>query len=66
MLLMLKESVYNATRKFHRKQESVMIRIRIGHTWITPVIKHLPKCDDKRFCPSFHNLKLSDIFRNKA
>ena len=34
-LRILKESVRNGTRKFHRKQESVMIGLRTGHTWIT-------------------------------
>ena len=31
----LKESLCNRANTLYRKQESVMTRLRIGHTWIT-------------------------------
>ena len=44
----LKESLCNTTQSISRKQETVMTRLRIGHTWITH--SYLLKKEDQPFC----------------
>ena len=44
----LKESLCNRANTLYRNQESVMTRLRIGHTWITH--SDLLKKEDQPFC----------------
>ena len=44
----LKESLCNRANTLYRKQESVMTRLQIGHTWITH--SYLLKREDQPFC----------------
>ena len=47
-LLNLKESLCNRANTLYRNQESVVTRLRIGHTWITH--SYLLKKEDQLFC----------------
>ena len=49
----LKESLRNTTQSLYRKQETVMTRLRIGHTWITH--SYLLKKEDQPFCHACDN-----------
>ena len=49
----LKESLCDATQPLYRKQETVMTRLRIGHTWITH--SYLLKKEDQPFCHACDN-----------
>ena len=49
----LKESLCNTTQPLYRKQETVMTRLRIGHTWITH--SYLLKKEDQPFCHACDN-----------
>ena len=49
----LKESLCNTTQSLYRKQETVMTRPRIGHTWITH--SYLLKKEDQPFCHACDN-----------
>ena len=49
----LKESLCNTTKSLYRKQETVMTRLRIGHTWITH--SYLLKKEDQPFCHACDN-----------
>ena len=49
----LKESLCNGTKTIHRKQESIMTRHRIGHTWITH--SYLLKKEVQPFCRACHS-----------
>ena len=49
----LKESLRNTTQPLYRKQETVMTRLRIGHTWITH--SYLLKKEDQPFCHACDN-----------
>ena len=49
----LKESLCNTTQSLYPKQETVMTRLRIGHTWITH--SYLLKKEDQPFCHACDN-----------
>ena len=49
----LKESLCNTTQPLYRRQETVMTRLRIGHTWITH--SYLLKKEDQPFCHACDN-----------
>ena len=49
----LKESLCHTALTLSRKQESVMTRLLIGHTWITH--SYLLKKEDQPFCHACHN-----------
>ena len=49
----VKESLCNTTQSLYRKQETVMTRLRIGHTWITH--SYLLKKEDQPFCHACDN-----------
>ena len=49
----LKESLCNTTQPLYRRQETVMTRLRIGHTWITH--NYLLKKEDQPFCHACDN-----------
>ena len=49
----LNESLCNAAKTLHRKQESVMARLGMGHTWIT--YSYLLKKEDQPFCHACHS-----------
>ena len=49
----LKENLCNTTQPLYCKQETVMTRLRIGHTWITH--SYLLKKEDQPFCHACDN-----------
>ena len=49
----LKESLCNTTQSLYRKQETVMTRLRIDHTWIAHC--YLLKKEDQPFCHACDN-----------
>ena len=51
--LNLKESLCTTTQSLYRKQETVMTRLRIGHTWITH--SYLLQKEDQPFCHACDN-----------
>ena len=49
----LKESLCNTAQTIYSKQDSVMTRLRVSHTWITH--SYLLKKEDQPFCRACHS-----------